>query len=145
MERWKKEAEFVLEAMKKDEEILFSEDDGEHTKRKERDEFVAKWGFSYDDMWDLDKAIAMFIVPRIAYFRTNNIGVPGIFIETAEDGHTPLNEEESIQKWNAILETICDGFHLYLEKDHMGFTEEEKKLWFNAKKYLFDYFEYLWY
>lgn len=65
-------------------EILFSEDDSEHTKRKERDEFVAKLRFSYDDMWDLDKAIPMFIVPRIAYFRTNNIDVTGVFIETAE-------------------------------------------------------------
>ena len=68
MERWEKEAEFVLELMKKDEELMFSDDDTDHTQRIKHDEFVNKWGFSYNDMLDLDNSIAMFILPRIAYF-----------------------------------------------------------------------------
>lgn len=144
MERQEKEAEFVLELMKKDEELMFSDDDTDHTQRKKHDEFVKKWGFSYNDMLDLDNSIAMFILPRIAYFLKNNICIPSVFTKIADDGKVE-NEEQARQQWNSILETICDGFHLYLEKSFSDFTDEEKELWNKAKKYLIDYFECLWY
>jgi hypothetical protein len=143
MERWEKEAKFVLDLLKKDDELMFSEDDAEHTKRKKHDEFVKEWGFSYNDMFDLDNSIAMFILPRIAYFLKNNIGIPSVLTKIADDG-TIENEEQARQQWNGILETICDGLHLYLAKSFGDFTDEEKELWNNAKKYLFEYFECLW-
>ncbi len=144
MENWEKEALFVLEMVKNEEEFMFSEDDAEHSKRKEHDAFVEKWGFSYNDVFDLDKSIAMFMLPRIAYFRAHNNGIPNCFIKVAEDGQTIVNEAEAIKEWNDILETICDGLHLYIEKGTSDFTEADKEMWKKAKSYIFEYFESLW-
>lgn len=144
MADWREEAKFVLEALKNDYDMMFSNDNSEHSERRRHDEFVAEWGFSYYDMWDLDKAIAMFVLPRIAYYRSHSNGHPGVLDQLADDGCTVLNEEEAEQTWSHILETICAGFHLYLEKDHLEFSKEEKELWITAKRYLFDYFEQLW-
>lgn len=96
MERWEKEAKFVLELLKKDDELMFGEDDAEHTERQKHDEFVKEWGFSYNDMLDLDNSIAMFILPRIAYFLKNNIGIPSVLTKIADDG-TIENEEQARQ------------------------------------------------
>ena len=140
MESWEKEAKFVLDVNRKDNE-LFSID---HVKQNKSEEFASEWGFSYDEIWDLDKTIAMFLLPRIAYFRFKNDTVPNQLIKYDEDGYTPLNEKEVVKHWNDILETICDGLHLYIEKDSNSFSEKEKELWNNAKKYLSGYFECLW-
>lgn len=95
-------------------------------------------------MLDLDNSIAMFILPKIAYFLKNNICIPSVLTKIADDGKIE-NEEQARQLWNHNLETICDGFSLYLEKSLSDFTDEEKELWNNTKKYLFEYFECLWY
>lgn len=143
MDSWRNEARFVLKALQDDEEVLFRGDDEQHTLRAKRDKSVEKWGFSYGDMWDLDKAIAMFILPRLAYYCKHNRGVPCILEKIDDDGNV-LNAEGAEQEWNHILETMYDGLHLYIEKDHMDFTDEDKVLWLTTKQYFFDYFEHLW-
>ena len=65
-------------------------------------------------------------------------------LEKFDDDGNVLNEEEAEQEWNHILETMCDGLHLYIEKDHTEFTDEENELWQTTKQYFFDYFERLW-
>lgn len=145
MERWKEEALFALDYLKKDEEVLFRDDDSEHTLRKQRDEFVKQWGFSTDEMWDLDAAIAAFILPRIAYYAENHETCPGVLCEFGNKNSSEVtNSDSAAKKWKEILETIRDGFHLYLSKDILSYTEEDKLLWKKAKGYFFEYFEYLW-
>ena len=143
MDSWRNEARFVLKELQEEEESRFGKDDEQHSSRIKRDNFVQKWGLSYADMWNLDRAIALFILPRLAYFYKHNNGVPGILEKFDDDGNV-LNEEEAEQEWNHILETMCDGLHLYIEKDHSEFTEEENILWQTTKRYFFDYFERLW-
>ena len=108
---------------------------------------AAPFPMAFAVMYDLsrnDKRVTMFILPRIAYFLKNNIGIPSVLTKIADDGKVE-NEEQARQQWNSILETICDGFHMYLEKSFSDFTDEKKELWNKAKKYLIDYFECLWY
>ena len=140
MDNWKKEAEFVLARSAENDEQLFTGDDGEAIPRDEHDEFVNKWGFSYNDIWDLDKAIVMFILPRIAYFREHCTTYPA---KVTKDGSPVLNEEEAVEKWHQILDAICEGLHCYLETDFKK-SEEKQEKWKTAKSYLFDYFEALW-
>ena len=139
MKNWQKEALFVLDKQAEDDRILCREDDKDHSLRAEHDQFVKQWGFSYNDIWDLDDAIAMFILPRLAYFRENSCTVPMV---TPPGGGEPEGMDDL--EWCRILDMICDGLHLYLEKGFQFFTEEEEKLWKEAKQALFDYFEVLW-
>lgn len=140
MEHWQSEAEFVLAERKKEAKYLFSEDDALHSKRKQHDEFLEKWGFSDCDILDLDQAIAMFILPRLAYFRTRTDSIPNNLLKN----NSELQEDAAFQKWQKILQTICEGLHLYIEKYQTEFSAYEQELWQKAKKYLFDYFEHLW-
>ena len=140
MEQWETEAQFVHSVMKNAEDGMFSEDGNSQDKRKRHEEFQNKWGFSDYEIIDLDQAIAMFILPRLAYFITQKDSIPN---RLAED-NPALCEKELIQEWNRILQTICDGLHLYIEKYPTQFSYEENEKWFIAKKYLFEYFEHLW-
>lgn len=140
MEQWQREAEFVMNARTEDEAHMLSDDDRHRTRRKAHDAFQMKWGFSELDIPDLDQAIAMFILPRLAFFITQKDSIPN---KLAED-NPALCEKELIQEWNRILQTICDGLHLYIEKYPTQFSYEENEKWFIAKKYLFEYFEHLW-
>lgn len=149
MERWQEKAKFVLKALEEDDRVLFRDDDSEHTQHKEHDAFVREWGFSYNDIWNLDKAMAMFLLPRMAYFRANCMGIPS---KLSGGGSTAVRiipededeDDEAMREWYRILDTICDGCHLYLEKEPNDFTEEEAALWQQTKQYLFDYWEAFW-
>lgn len=138
MDNWKDIAKYVLEVRRNDYEELFSDDNEEHSGRKRHDHFVDTWGFSYSDTWDLGREIAIFILPRLAYFRDHIEGVPGILVKDED------NTEKAEREWDHILKTICDGLHMYIEKDISFFTKEEQELWSKAKLYLFCYFEWLW-
>lgn len=144
MVRWELEAQFVLDIQKAETEYMLQNDDDDHSKQKSRDAFVNKWGFSNFDIPDLDRAIAMFILPRLSYFITKADSIPNALLKTDEDRNI-LIEAEAFQKWKEILQTICDGLHLYLTKDNTQFTAEELALWRSAKQNLSVYFEYLWY
>ena len=140
MEQWQSEAEFVLAARKNEAEYIFSEDDTEHSKRKKHDEFQETWGFSDYEILDLNQAIAMFILPRLAYFRTRTDSIPNNLLKNNPN----LQEDAAFQAWQKILQTICEGLHMFIEKYPTEFSAYEQELWQKAKKYLFDYFEHLW-
>ncbi len=141
MGNWQSEARFVLEARNNETEYMFSEDDTHHSKRKKYDDFIEKWGFSEYEILDLDQAIAMFLLPRLAYFRDKTDSIPNNLMEDI----TEKNEDAAFLEWQKILNTICEGLHLYIEKYPTEFSSAELELWQQAKKYLFDYFEHLWF
>lgn len=140
MNNWEKEALFVLELQQEDDRVLFR--DCDPTAREEHDKFVDKYGFSYNDIWDLDRQIAMFILPRLAYFREKANGIPDV-METDADVQA-ADQDVALQKWDDVMKTICDGLHLYLENNSDPLSESEKALWVKAKQYLFEYFEWFW-
>lgn len=142
MSNWQEEAKFVLQKIAEENEEMFSNDNSEHSQRKKDDEFVSEWGFSYHDYLDLDKAIVMYILPRLAYFRENVSSYPDS-VKIADNGVTVLNEERAMENWKRILDNICVGLHCYLEEDFDKSAEKQEK-WKIAKKYLFDYFEHFW-
>ena len=99
MEQRKSEAEFVLAVRKNEAEYMLSEDDTAHSKRKKHDEFFAKWDFSDYEISDLNQAIAMFILPSLAYFRIRTDSIPSNLLQN----NSELQENASFQEWQKIL------------------------------------------
>jgi hypothetical protein len=141
MKDWEKEALFAKSLAFTWKPEDFDSEEAYAAEMQKRREFEEKWGFSYVDTWNLEGELAVWLLPRIAYFRENSHGYPLKFAKYAEDGHTIINQEEAEQQWDEILKKICDGLHGYLE-DYSD--DENQKRWETAKKLLFEYYDDLW-
>lgn len=101
-------------------------------------EFKKNNGFYKEDAWNLDRATALFVLPRIAFLSANHAGSPTC--KYHDDGTI----EELDIDYNKILETMTEGFYLYAFKDRMEWDDKDIKLWAKTKEYFKDYFEFLW-
>lgn len=106
-------------------------------------DFYKKNDFYFEEVWNLDIEICRFLLPRLAFLRDNHSGVPESLCKLDESFNV-INEEESREKWNKILDTMVSGFYLYISKEELDLTEEEKKTINKALKYLKKYFKSLW-
>lgn len=85
---------------------------------------------------DLDKSLALFLLPRLCLLRDSSDGCPGkIYNIYGKYGHTI---------WKEILDKMVEGFYLYSTKEEYEMTLEEKVDFYKAKNYLSEYFECLW-
>ena len=100
-------------------------------------------GFDDSEIWNLDIEICRFLAPRLAFLRDNHTGFPGQLCKF-DDNFNVINEEEAREKWNKILDTMVDGFYLYMSKDEFDLTIDEKKTINKALKYFKKYFTALW-
>lgn len=105
---------------------------------KKADKFERKHGFRYEDAWNLDHAIACFILPRLVQLRDTQHGYPVYF------GHNYPTEEEAIAAWNNVLNEMIYGFYIYVTKDEVFWGDEDKIAWDRAKSWLCRYFSSLW-
>jgi len=106
--------------------------DGIYTKKdqKKADDFEKEHGFRYEDAWNLDHAIATFILPRLVQLRDTTHGYPvGL-----------TNKEE----WLKTLDQIIFGFYIYVTKDLIFWDDEDNKIWFRAKALFCKHFSGLW-
>lgn len=105
--------------------------------------FKHKYGFDYGETYDLDRTIATFILPRLAFLRDHKTGwhpEPGDY----DENFHIINEEESIAKYNKKLDTIIEAFYLYLTKEEYEWNDEEKELWNEGMKLFVQEFTGLW-
>jgi len=72
-------------------------------RRKKAKKFYKKWGFRFEDTWDLDYVLAMYMLPRIAYLRDNHAGYPGELAVLDDNGQVLLDGND---KWLEILDKI---------------------------------------
>lgn len=97
-------------------------------------------GFVYQEFFNLDTTLAMYIYSHLCYFKENcNVGHPGRL--TAE-------------KWDEILDIMIEGFKLYLQSDnydevkpkerHYISKNREKKIKYGMRLFI-KYFGDLWY
>lgn len=140
MKNWKFYAKYVQEKP-----VYSGIHDKEQTKarRKKMKKFKKKYGFEYSDIWNFDHTLAAFILPRLAYFRDIHHGFPCSGAEIDENGKI-ANEEEIAKEYQKKLDTMVEGFYLYLSKDLYEMTEEEEKTWELARKYFAEEFMSLW-
>lgn len=97
--------------------------------------FKKKWGFHYEDTWNLDDTLATFLYPRLAFLRDNHYGHP-----TFEN----LEPKDWDNEWIRILDTMTRGFYLYSKKEDYEWTDDETKLWEETKKLFIQYYSTLW-
>ena len=106
--------------------------------------FEKKWGFAYEECWNLDNTIAKFLYPRLAHLRDNHMGSPSQLLDIDYIGGKVVDENTVHEKWDYILDTMTRGFYLYTTKEDYEMTEEEKALWKETKQLFVKYFECLW-
>lgn len=106
-------------------------------------DFYKENGFYFEEIWNLDIEICRFLAPRLAFLRDNHTGFPGQLCKF-DDNFNVINEEEAREKWNKILDTMVDGFYLYMSKEEFDLTIDEKKTINKALKYFKKYFTALW-
>ena len=106
-------------------------------------DFYKENGFYFEEIWNLDIEICRFLAPRLAFLRDNHTGFPGQLCKF-DDNFNVINEDEAREKWNKILDTMVDGFYLYMSKDEFDLTIDEKKTINKALKYFKKYFTALW-
>ena len=107
-------------------------------------EFEKKYGFRYEESWNLDKALAVFLLPRLAYLRDNFSAIPTYFCHFDAVTHKVLNEREASERWYQVLDTMVHGFKLYLEKEKYEWTIDDRVVWMDTLKYLHEHFECFW-
>lgn len=103
---------------------------GNYSKKriKKANKFEKKHGFRYEDSWNLDHAIACFILPRLVQFRDINCTIPNEFLTYGEDGEPIFNEENdklAIKKWRKTLNKMIYAFYLIITDDFIKPESEE--------------------
>ena len=101
-------------------------------------------GFFPSDCWNLDHEIAVWLVPRLKYFRATSCSYPYMI----ED------KEATSEDWDRILDEMILGFELKIHewdsrKDSDGTTKhwlnpDEEKLVTRAFSLLGEYGQHLW-
>lgn len=97
--------------------------DEERYKRSQ--EFKERYGFHFEELWNLDAEFCYFMLIRLVRFRDNCISLPGTFIKgTKEDPWraTPADWD----RWRTQLDKMIRGFYLYLTIDFPN--EKEQKI-----------------
>lgn len=140
MKNWKFYAKYVQKKP-----VYSGIHDKEQTKarRKKMKKFKKKYGFEYSDIWNFDHTLAAFILPRLAYFRDIHHGFPCSGADIDENGKI-INEEKIANEYQKKLDTMVEGFYLYLSKNRHSMTEEEEETWKLARQYLAEEWEGLW-
>jgi hypothetical protein len=113
---------------------------------KKAKKFEKKNGFRFEDCWSLDSAVAMFILPRLIYLRDNSNGFSVIseVVKYKDDGVNIANEDDCAAAWSNVLNTMINGFYLYIVKDSIFWNEKEKSLWKETLNLFTKHFSSLW-
>lgn len=103
-------------------------------------DFYKTYGFYQSDTWNLDYALAEFLLPRRAYLRDNHDSVPHKICERA----SVIDIDFMDIIWTEILDRICEGLYVYLVTFAETRSDKAKLIWEEAKQLLFEYWENLW-
>lgn len=90
--------------------------------------FKKENGFTPDEAWNLYISIAIFVLPRLKYFREHTIGIPLQF--------------KTIEEWYNILDQMIFSFENVLKyDDFMVCPSEYIKKYRNKKKAVKEYYK----
>lgn len=89
--------------------------------------FAKKWGFRYEQTWELDAEIAKFVLPRLAYLRDNHCGYPADLVPHDELGNRLNSEDNGDEKWTNILNDMCVAFELIIKDEYKDMAEYEEQ------------------
>ena len=116
MKRWKN---ICLENYKP-----YSLENSQYASKKQKKKaraFYKKYGFRYEETWNLDHTIACFVLPRLAYFREHMHGTPNDFIDF--DENMQIIGEHS-DEWAATIDKMINSFELIASEKDIGHDKE---------------------
>ena len=127
MKQWKKFAKYI----KNNPTYTLQNDPKVSKKRKKHSKnFERKYGFKYEDVWNLDYTIAHFVLPRLSYLKEIKRGYPA---------------DLTVEQWDNYLNRMIRAFEIIVKEDWE--IEDYEKLQTEKKDGLILfalYFEYLW-
>lgn len=111
---------------------------------KEYKDFKKKYGFRIEETWNLNYELILWFLPRLAFLRDNHISIPTTLCELDENGKV-TNEDEAAAKWKEIINSILEGFEIYIDKmfDLEKSTKEKEKIDLAFKNFKL-YFDDFW-
>lgn len=116
MDNWKKIAKEVKKKRKKYFKGI------KHQKKSK--EFEKKYGFRYEDTWELDYSFYLWIVPRLIYLKENRCGSP-VILEPKDGDYTNFPSDENDKAWDIILDKMIDGFYYGGIVDGVGILKKD--------------------
>lgn len=105
-----------------------------------------KHGFFPCDAWNLDHEFALWILPRLKYFKDHHCGYPGRFCFDAEGNDIRGEGDPGYEKFNKIIDEMIEGFEFKLQEwDIETFMDQARQEKINTAFELFgEYAQDLW-
>lgn len=111
----KKNWKYYAEKVKKSQPYNIQKDPEQKKKRKRKaQKFYKKYGFRYEECWNLDHTLAVYILPRLAYLRDNSISYPGNLATYNEFGELIA---EGYEVWQNCLNKMILAFEHIIDED----------------------------
>lgn len=98
--------------------------------------FFDKYGFHFEEIWNLDDEVAYFILIHLIHLRDCGCGYPSNFVRDSEDC------KEDFKRWKTQLDKMIRGFYLYLVIDFPN--KKERKIIDKGRKLFHEHFSSLW-
>lgn len=88
---------------------------------------IKKNGFCNYEFFSLDYSLALYIYPRLCFFRDNyaKYGTPMNFCYD-ENGHPWEDEDKGNQEWLKVINKMCNAFKLIIKDDTTNMEEERE-------------------
>lgn len=87
-------------------------------------EFKEKNGFEYYECFNLDQSLALWILPRLIYFKDNIEGIPDRIYSQIDYIDEEDKEQQAKKQWELILSKIIYSFYLIAKVDYCSKPEE---------------------
>lgn len=100
-----------------------------------------RWGFSDDELWNLDRTIAKFILPRIKRFKKFRNGYPD---ELLNGDWNEEREKIAVEQWDKILDNMIECFEIIVSDDFFCPSVEQELKIKEGLKLFSKYFMHLW-
>lgn len=98
---------------------------GPHVEQEYKDkanDFEKKYGFRYEETWNLDHSIACYVLPRLAYLRSHTHGYPS-GLAVWNDDKTEIIVD-GYEAWLNILDKMIDAFEIVALKEEPDLNDQ---------------------
>lgn len=104
--------------------------------------FKKKFGFHFEEIWNLDTEFAYFILVRLVHYRNVAMGIPCGFLSGRDQYGVPKEQRGDLERWKTVLDKMIRGFYLYLTKSFP--TKKEEKIINKGMKLFAEHWRELW-
>lgn len=104
--------------------------------------FHDKYGFYYEDVWNLDMEFAYFMLVRLVELRRVTHSMPASFCTGKDRWGYPTSAKGDFKRWKEVLDKMIRGFYLYCTVDFPD--KKQTKIIDKAMKLFAENWQSLW-